>query len=560
MGDARPGRVAGYQAAGRHWTHWVVVDVGVDAFVLHGTFKPGRGVAGVGWLEMNGSKVVERIARALAGAGSRRGVLGAGLAALAGAAGAENGAAKRTRCRAGRTRCGKKCRNLRTDRKACGRCGVRCGAGERCDAGRCCPNGQTNCGGWCSATCEGNAPRRPFPQRTGGIVPYPGAVHAVTVRTQAQQDDDVRAAYDRWKGRYLVRQVVRGEVRYWVRHGKRKHEQGWDKETVSEGMGYGMILAAHMAGYDPRAREIFDGLWRFARAYPSDIDRRLMQWKVRPGGKDLSNDSAFDGDCDMAYALLLAEAQWGNDGAIHYRQAFDRLVAGIEAATIGPQSAYPLLGDWVKPNGWNAGDPYTQWTARTSDFMPGHFRAFRRATQRAVWDRALNATQDVVDALQANHSPETGLLPDFVQPVSGANTDPRPAAPRFLESDHDGHYYYNAGRVPWRLGTDALLNGDSRSRAQALKMTAWARGVTGGDPQRLRAGYTLAGAPVTGGDYFTSFFAAPFAVAAMLDPDGDDWLDAVYGVVRARVEDYYEDTVALLCLLVMTGNFWDPAG
>ncbi len=44
----------------------------------------------------------------------------------------------------------------------------------------------------------------------------------------------------------------------------------------------------------------------------------------------------------------------------------------------------------------------------------------------------------------------------------------------------------------------------------------------------------------------------------MVDPAGQAFLDAVYDAVRSRVEGYYEDSVTLLCLLVMTGNFLDP--
>jgi len=44
----------------------------------------------------------------------------------------------------------------------------------------------------------------------------------------------------------------------------------------------------------------------------------------------------------------------------------------------------------------------------------------------------------------------------------------------------------------------------------------------------------------------------------MLDPGGAHWLDEVYDAVRQEQQDYWEDTVALLCLLVMTGNFWSP--
>ena len=40
-----------------------------------------------------------------------------------------------------------------------------------------------------------------------------------------------------------------------------------------------------------------------------------MDWKVPQTGGD---DSAFDGDADIAYGLLLAHAQWGSDGSVNY--------------------------------------------------------------------------------------------------------------------------------------------------------------------------------------------------------------------------------------------------
>jgi hypothetical protein len=48
-------------------------------------------------------------------------------------------------------------------------------------------------------------------------------------------------------------------------------------------------------------------------------------------------------------------------------------------------------------------------------------------------------------------------------------------------------------------------------------------------------------------------------VAAMTMDSGQAWLNAIFDVVANRTEDYYEDSVTLLCLLVMTGNWWDPA-
>jgi hypothetical protein len=58
----------------------------------------------------------------------------------------------------------------------------------------------------------------------------------------------------------------------------------------------------------------------------------------------------------------------------------------------------------------------------------------------------------------------------------------------FLEGERDGDYCYNAGRVRWRLGVDALLNSDVISATQARKISEWALNASGGDPRKLRGG------------------------------------------------------------------------
>jgi len=44
----------------------------------------------------------------------------------------------------------------------------------------------------------------------------------------------------------------------------------------------------------------------------------------------------------------------------------------------------------------------------------------------------------------------------------------------------------------------------------------------------------------------------------MTQPDQQAWLDALYERVHARHEDYYEDSVTLLNLLLISGNAWPP--
>lgn len=396
-------------------------------------------------------------------------------------------------------------------------------------------------------------PARPFPQRA---VYAPGTL-LPSHRTQQQLDQDARALYDAWKQRYLVQAGTEsdGHPRWRVRTAATASAR-----TVSEGMGYGMIIVALMGGHDPDAQRIFDGLLEFRKDHPSSIDARLMDWSVpadeSDDGASTGNDSAFDGDADMAYGLLLAEAQWGNLGRFDYAAERNAVLAGILARTIGPSSRLPMLGDWVSPNG----STYNQWTPRTSDFMTGHFRAFARATGEAAWTQVVAAVQAGIASLQSGYSPTTGLLPDFARPVSSTDRRLRPAGANFLEGANDGQYYYNAGRDPWRIALDALHFGDSASRVAAQKMSVWIRSATSGVPANIKAGYALNGTPLSGSNYFTTFFAAPFGVAAMLDTGGQAWLNAVYEAVRTSNEGYYEDSLSLLSLLVMGGHWWDPTG
>jgi endoglucanase len=385
--------------------------------------------------------------------------------------------------------------------------------------------------------------KRPFPQH----VTYAPNSILPNHRTREELDNDVRTFYEYWKSEYLIKEGASadGSPLYRVAFGKSEEAQ---KTTVSEGQGYGMLIVPIMAGHDPDAQIIFDGLWAFARAHPSEVDSRLMDWNVPdPDG----NDSAFDGDADIAFGLLLADAQWGSAGRVNYKAEAEKMIGGILESTIGPESHLPTLGDWVDANG----EDYNQYMPRSSDFMLVNFRAYGKATNDPVWDDVVLQSQKVVTNIQANYSPQTGLLPDFI--VIKEQT-PQPAPPDFLEGTTDGVYNYNAGRDPWRVGQDALIYNDATSRSIVQKISHWIQTSAENDPAKIRAGYELDGTPLPDSEYFSTFFVAPMGVAAMSDPSQQDWLNAVYDSVYTTHQDYYEDSVTLLCLLTMTGNFWAP--
>jgi hypothetical protein len=180
---------------------------------------------------------------------------------------------------------------------------------------------------------------RPFPQHQAYT---PGSIRPSLV-SQAGQDAAVAAIYAQWKAGFLRPGCAPG--RYYVWHGGRG---GAGPGTVgtSEGQGYGMLIAAYMAGLDPDAHAIFDGLYAHFRDHPSLTSPDLMAWRQLDGCVDSPDAySATDGDLDIAYALLLADRQWGSGGAINYLAEAGRVAAELVVVD-------SALRPGVEPEGW----------------------------------------------------------------------------------------------------------------------------------------------------------------------------------------------------------------
>ncbi|MFO0981908.1 MAG: glycosyl hydrolase family 8 [Planctomycetota bacterium] len=381
---------------------------------------------------------------------------------------------------------------------------------------------------------------RPFGSHTqayaAGILP--------SHHPQRELDDAVRAYYDLWRAKYVESGC--GADRYHVAMGRT------DEMTVSEAHGYGMLICAFMAGHDADARTLFDGMHRYYLDHPSAHTPGLMAWCQDSACNDINGvDSAADGDLDIAYALLLADRQWGSGGGIDYRAAASTVLDAIAIGDVDPDHTWIRLGDFTTP-----AEPFQYASTRTSDFMPGHLSAFAALTGDAAWTQLLDREYAMVASLQSQHAPLTGLLPDF---VVEAATSPAPAPPGFLESPNDGSYYYNACRDPWRIGVHYLMTGDERARDALRLLNDWVRSATSDDPAKIAAGYHLDGTPVDGSDYLTMCFAAPFGVGAMSDGANQRWLNDVWDAVVAQAsEGYYEDTLKLLAMIAMSGNWWAP--
>lgn len=397
------------------------------------------------------------------------------------------------------------------------------------------------------------------------VVNYPFPAHntyyAGTIKpsnvTQVQMDQRIQTLYNEWKQKYLATPPDAPDQAY-VSYNQDQTSDPKNAVSVSEGQGYGMLLAVYMAGYDPQAQAIFDSLFRFYQAFPSVITPSLMGWQqveeedgriiYNPDGGD---DSATDGDLDIAFSLLVADKQWGSSGSINYLAHATTMMSGILAGDVNLQKSTLKLGDWV----YNS-DPKFGKATRPSDFMLNHLRNFSAASSDPAWQSLLTKAYSIINELFDNFSPATGLLPDFSEFIAGAYV---PAGFDFLERKEDGDYSWNACRTPWRIATDYILTGDARALDQLNALNNWIRSKTNGDPSKIKAGYKLNGMQLV--SYKSLAFSTPFTVSAMINADNQNWLNVLWSHTSTQPTssaNYFANSLRLLSFLIVSGNWWTP--
>jgi len=417
-------------------------------------------------------------------------------------------------------------------------------------------------------------PARPFPQHT----PYRVGTILPNHISQEVMDDTVRSFYRQWKEHYIRTGCDSTQKYVWF------EGTSGNNICVSEGQGYGMMIVALMAGYDPEAQATYDALYRWYKSHPATTSAHLMAWMQTRECKSIDGGTATDGDMDIAYSLLLADAQWGRRSNIPYRQEALNMIDAIRHQEMNPET-YIVM----ESNGWTKRSK-DYFDMRSSDFMPDHLRAFRKASGDAFWDTAVDNNYRVFRYLQDTYSPQAGLVPDFIRqihitaeesftplpgghgaytPVGGDmpettsvdNITATPAQPHYLESQYDGLYNFNACRVPWRVAADYLLSGDPQAAAFLAKLNPWIKSTTKGNPDNISAGYNLSGEDLPHRYFEALCFICPFAVAATASPDNQLWLNKLWDYIvhfQRKDFDYYDNSIKMINMIILSGNYWAP--
>ncbi len=131
----------------------------------------------------------------------------------------------------------------------------------------------------------------PFPQN----ISYPYG-HNLTTVNSAQLKTD----FETWWGQYYEESGQLARIKF------------DDKSlTVSEGIGYGMLLAVYMSDNNKSYQTEFDKLWTYYNSFLNE--NGLMHWQISGFSHVVGSNAATDAELDVAVALIMAYYQFGDE-------------------------------------------------------------------------------------------------------------------------------------------------------------------------------------------------------------------------------------------------------
>jgi endo-1,4-beta-D-glucanase Y len=294
--------------------------------------------------------------------------------------------------------------------------------------------------------------------------------------------------------------------------------------TVSEGIGYGMLILVYMDNATNNTQAKFDKLWAYYNKY---LDTKgLMNWKVVGFDKVATDgkNSATDAELDVAAALMEAYKQWGDEKYLTDAKAFIAKIAKEEVNANG----------YLKP-----GDSWDT-EKNLSYFSTAALKLFKNASD-FDWNKVITNSYSLIKKVQNS---TTGLIPNWCSEQGTASAATR------------GNYTYDATRTPWRIAWAYSWYGDSDAKDICTKIAAWVSSSTANDPKKIVDGYSLDG--TTTSKYNNTTFVGPFGCAGMVDAAHQAWVDKCFEQLPAMTETaYYQISIKILTLLYLSGNFPD---
>jgi len=296
---------------------------------------------------------------------------------------------------------------------------------------------------------------------------------------------------------------------------------------TSEALGYGMMIAAAMGD-----KTAFDSFHKYVKDNGGS-GTGLMTWKNGDTG------SASDGDIDIAYALYMANAQWGGyDGA-------------------ASDMAKAIMANDIVNGVVRGGSAFQNAPFNPSYFAPAAFRKFGSTFAAAITENYRLVTANVTNTT-------SGVPTDWADPSTGKASAGTGQVTSEITDGNNGAMGYDSARVPWRLGLDACLGGGNTTALKAIVDFFAAKYDAGASIDLMKAGwYKTTGQPHPMSKDLQGSYIGPMGAGAMAMNNAamrDRAFRAILDILESGDfnHTYFPSTVGMLTVLMMSGNFPTP--
>jgi endo-1,4-beta-D-glucanase Y len=355
----------------------------------------------------------------------------------------------------------------------------------------------------------------PFPYNSK----YPYGTYSSLADNQSTATDLLRSEWEQWKSERITTSGAKG-----FRRVQRDASASFD--TVSEGLGYGMILAVYFGD-----QQLFDDLYKYVKSYLNT--NKLMSWHIDSSGNIVGTDgigAATDADEDIAVALVFAYKKWGSSGTIQYESEAKTYISNIYNKMVEPNTYVLKPGDTF--GGTTCTNP--------SYFAPAWYRIFADFTGNTAWNNVADKCYEIVENAK-RYNNNTGLVPDWCTSSGTQSTG----------KGYD--FKYDAIRYQWRTAIDYSWYGTSKAKTNCDLVSNFFKNI---GYASIKDGYTITGSQISANH--SSTFVSCTAAAAMTGDDST-YAKNIYNE-NIKIKDsgnytYYGNTLRLMILLYTTGNF-----
>lgn len=272
-------------------------------------------------------------------------------------------------------------------------------------------------------------------------------------------------------------------------------------QAVSEGVGYGLLMAVMMDD-----QPTFDTIYDAAYSIMLDPATNLLHWRVDNTGTITGHHSATDAEEDVAAALIFAQSrvdrgEWTQHASRPYDEQARIVLDAIYAYEVADGKYLTPGDDWGGEG---------REILNLSYFMPAWYTIFDAFEGSERWRPV---TTYGYRSLVLTEGASLGLAPDW------STADGEPA---YAFCDAEGRprdtcryeMYYDAIRVPWRIGMHCLWFEDTRACQWSQRTADFLNTLPASDFARM---YDMQGQPII--NYQNELTVGMWLVAAMAAED-----------------------------------------